>query len=94
MSRRKQAKPRALKDADAAAEIECKHEDEICVKSHICAEEEEEEEEEQLFEPVTAHKSHLTGERDTKSEAVTESHVCPRSMAAGVWACFNTSLCT
>ncbi|XP_026053455.1 zinc finger protein 521-like isoform X2 [Carassius auratus] len=63
MSRRKQAKPRALKDPDAAsaAEIEPKNEGNGHLRSQICPEGEEEEEEEQVFEllnPLTPHKSH------------------------------------
>uniref|UniRef100_A0A8C2PP03 Zinc finger protein 521 n=1 Tax=Cyprinus carpio TaxID=7962 RepID=A0A8C2PP03_CYPCA len=76
MSRRKQAKPRALKDPDAAAaaEIESKDEGKDRLKSHICPEEEEEEEEEQVFEPLNTltphktHQSHVTDGTDIEDD--------------------------
>ncbi|XP_052404051.1 zinc finger protein 521 isoform X1 [Carassius gibelio] len=70
MSRRKQAKPRALKDPDAAAEIESKDEGKGRLRSHICPEEEEEEEEEprNTLTPHKSHQCHLTDGTDIEDD--------------------------
>ncbi|XP_077098166.1 zinc finger protein 521 isoform X1 [Siphateles boraxobius] len=70
MSRRKQAKPRALKDPDAVAEIESKDEGDGHLRSQICPEEEEEEDEEPLS-TLTPHKTlqcHLTDGTDIEDD--------------------------